>query len=366
MSELSIAASAGQVIVAGFPEQSPPDALCDLARAGQLGGFILFRWNLRTPVQVAELTLRLRSLFPAAAPPWIALDQEGGRVARLGPPVVRLPPMRVLGAIDQPALTRDAGRVLGEQLALLGFNLDFAPVLDVDTNPANPVIGDRSFGDRPERVIRHARAFAAGLADAGVASCGKHFPGHGDTHLDSHLALPRLSHDRERLDLIELAPFAALSAELPCMMSAHVLFDAVDHERPATLSRVIIHGLLREKLGFQGVIFSDDLEMKAVADTYGVPRAACLAIAAGCDQVLVCADPALTLQTHRALIAEAERDPAFAARLREAAQHGLAARERYPITRAVASARIERRLAAQEPRVLEARIQHAHTEVSSV
>jgi beta-N-acetylhexosaminidase len=329
MNHLSTVESAGQVIVAGFGAGEPPESLCELARTGALGGFVLFRRNLGEPGEVVELTQLLRSLAPPERPLWIAVDQEGGRVARLRQPVLSLPPMRVLGAIDQPELTERAGRILGEQLALLGFNLDFAPVLDVDTNPKNPVIGDRSFGADPARVIRHARAFAAGLASAGIASCGKHFPGHGDTHVDSHLALPRTSQPRQRIDTIELAPFAALP-ELPCMMTAHVLFDVLDPAVPATLSRAIIHDLLRNELGYEGLVFSDDLEMKAVADPYGVPEAACRAIAAGCDQVLICAQPKLVLEAHRALVERAEREASFAARLQDAAARSLRVRAQFP------------------------------------
>src|SRR5262245_34353678 len=164
MTHLSTADCAGQVIVAGFGKGDPPRGLCELARRGALGGFVLFRRNVGTPIETATLNETLRGLTPPDRPPWIAVDQEGGRVARLGGPVVRLPAMRMLGQIDDPELTREAAVVLGRQLATLGFNLDFAPVLDVDTNPANPVIGDRSFGSEPARVIRHARAFAAGLA----------------------------------------------------------------------------------------------------------------------------------------------------------------------------------------------------------
>jgi beta-N-acetylhexosaminidase len=355
MTHLSTPDCAGQVIVAGFGQGKPPDGLCELARRGALGGFVLFRRNLGTPIETATLTETLRQLTPAERPPWVAVDQEGGRVARLGGPVVRLPPMRVLGQIDDEQLTRDAARVLGRQLALLGFNLDFAPVLDVDTNPDNPVIGDRSFAREPERVIRHARAFARGLADAGVASCGKHFPGHGDTLLDSHLALPRLSHARERLAEIELSPFAALAGELPNIMTAHVVFDAIDPTRPATLSQPVVSGVLRGELGFTGHVFSDDLEMKAVSEQYGVPEAACLAIEAGCDTVLICEHEQLTLATQEALCKRAEREAAFADRLRQAAERGLATRRRVPF-QAAPSARIERRLAAQAAAEIEARI----------
>jgi beta-N-acetylhexosaminidase len=366
MSHLSTAQCAGQVIVAGFGGAGPSPDLCGLARAGQLAGFVLFRRNLRSLAEVTEQNALLRSLAPDEPPLWIAVDQEGGRVARLGPPVLQLPPARVLGDIDDLALTRDAARTLGEQLRLLGFNLDFAPVLDVDTNPANPVIGDRSFSNDPGKVSRHAGAFAAGLAQAEIASCGKHFPGHGDTLLDSHLALPSLPHDRARLERMELAPFAALSGSLPSIMTAHVVFQSIDASRPATLSREVLE-VLRRQLGFNGVIFSDDLEMKAVSETYGVAQAACLAIEAGCDQVLICEHEEHTLNAHAALIERAERDPAFARRLAEAAERGRRMRLRYqprPVVH-LSETELTRRLsAASEPiaqRIAAARQEHAVT-----
>jgi beta-N-acetylhexosaminidase len=367
MSHLSTAQTAGQVIVAGFGADGPSPDLCRLARAGALGGFVLFRRNLRSVVEVAEQNALLRSLAPDDEPPlWIAIDQEGGRVARLGPPVLRLPPARVFGQIDDPALTEEAGRVLGNQLALLGFNLDFAPVLDVDTNPDNPVIGDRSFSNDPAAVVRHGRAFATGLARAGVASCGKHFPGHGDTLLDSHLALPILPHDSARLARVELAPFAALSGELPCLMTAHVVFQGIDPTRPGTLSRPVIE-LLRHQLGFGGVVFSDDLEMKAVSDTFGVAQAACLAIEAGCDQVLICEHEKHTLSAHAALIERAEADAAFAIRLAEAAANARSARARFtpPPVRHLNEEALTRQLsessAAVSSRIAAAQAELVHT-----
>ena len=333
-----------------------------MARAGELAGFILFRRNVgdRTPVQIGEQNALLHSLAPDAVPLWVSLDQEGGRVARLGPPVVKLPPMRVLGDIDDPVLTQDAASLLGRQLGALGFNLDFAPVLDIDTNPGNPVIGDRSFSAQPAGVIRHARAFAAGLAEAGIASCGKHFPGHGDTVTDSHLTLPRLPHDRARLTQVELVPFASLAAELPCIMTAHVLFELFDSALPATLSPAIVTGLLRTELDFRGLIFSDDLHMKAVCETYGVPEAACLAIAAGCDQVLVCQSEADVFSAHEALIKRAESDARFAERLHVAAEHGRHHRSRYPArAHAGDAASLMQQLAETHSTALEERIRTA-------
>jgi beta-N-acetylhexosaminidase len=314
------------VLVAGYEGTEPPAALCSRAAAGELGGFIFFRRNLGNVEEVAELTRRLRSLAPAGETLWLAIDQEGGRVARLGPPVVKLPAARVFGELDDVALTLEAASTLGEQLRWLGFNLDFAPVLDVDTNPDNPVIGDRSYGSSVARVIRHGRAFAAGLAQCGVTACGKHFPGHGDTLQDSHLALPRLPHTEERLREIELAPFRALAAELPCIMTAHVVFETWDSRLPATLSSRVVTGLLRDELGFRGLVWSDDLEMKAIADGYGLDDAACRAIEAGCDSLLLCSKLEYVELAHEGLIRRAEGDSKFAARLQSAAARSLAAR----------------------------------------
>lgn len=318
--------AAGQVLVAGYEGLEPPQLLRDRASAGELGGFIFFRRNLGNVTEIAELTSRLRSVAPPNEPMWFAIDQEGGRVARLQPPVLKLPAARVFGELDDVALTLEAAALLGQQLRWLGFNLDFAPVLDVDTNPANPVIGDRSYGSEVSRVVRHARAFAAGLAQSGVTACGKHFPGHGDTLQDSHHALPRLPHDEQRLRQIELAPFAALAAELPCIMTAHVVFEAWDSSVPATLSQRVVTNLLRDELRFRGLVWSDDLEMKAVAGHYGMDEAACRAVAAGCDALLVCSKLELVEQAYEGLVRRAERDRDFAARLESAAARSVAAR----------------------------------------
>lgn len=355
MSSNSIRVAAGQVLVVGFPEKGPSEGLIELARAGALGGFILFRRNLGSPVIAAELSARLRSYAAGGPTPWIAIDQEGGRVARLRSPVLNLPAARVLGDLDDLALTREAATELGRQLGWLGFNLDFAPVLDVDTNPENPVIGDRSYGRDVPRVIRHARAFAAGLRAAGITACGKHFPGHGDTLLDSHLALPRLTHDEARLREVELAPFAALAGELPCIMTAHVVFDAWDPGVPATLSHKVVSGLLRGELGFDGLVFSDDLEMNAIASGYGMDDAACRAIEAGCDALLICSRDDYIERAYTGLIARAERDSAFAQRLSEAAARSIAARPSQ-LTSALAPDAVAAALAAAPSAALEARI----------
>ena len=328
--ELNLAACAGQVLVVGFPSGSPPAELSALARAGSLGGYILFKRNLGDMPAVAALNAELIADVPERLPLLLSIDQEGGRVARLKAPVLTLPPMRELAALGDAPFVRRVASLLGQQLRALGFTMDFAPVLDIDTNPANPVIGDRAFGGDADSVIAQALAFSDGLLDAQVLSCGKHFPGHGDTLLDSHLALPRLTHDRARLDAIELVPFRAASARVPALMTAHIVFDAIDPELPATLSGRAIQGLLRGELGYDGLIISDDLEMKAVADHYETGDAACRAIAAGCDTVLICSKPDLALVAHEALLRRAEKDDAFAVRLRDAASRSVAMRRRVP------------------------------------
>lgn len=353
MAELPLPTAAGQVLVAGFGGTTPPEELLRAARAEHVAGFILFARNLRDAPQVAALNASLASVLRPERPALVAVDQEGGRVRRLGPPVLQLPPMRRLGAIDDPDLTQRAASLLGRQLRALGFTMDFAPVMDVDTHPDNPVIGDRSFGAEPERVIRHGLAFAEGLQGAGVLACGKHFPGHGDTLQDSHFALPRLAHDRQRLDRVELPPFRACRGRVAALMTAHVVFEILDAKTPATLSRRALRDLLRGELGYDGLIVSDDLEMRAVADHMDVAAAAVAAVDAGCDVVLVCSRVHACLQAHEALVRRAERDSAFADRLREAALRSIAIRRRSAPAPITDPADLQTALAPQETARLE-------------
>jgi len=291
----------GQALFAGFEGTSPPPPLLDLVAAGRVGGVVLFARNVESPHQVRSLVLELREHEPADAPLVIAIDQEGGRVQRLRTPWTEWPPMRRLGELDaeHPSVTTGAtpaalaataavARALAVELRDSGIDLDFAPVVDVDSNPANPVIGDRSFGNEPALVAAHAAAFIGAMQSAGVACCAKHFPGHGDTTLDSHLALPKVAHDLDRLLAVEVPPFAAaIAAGVASIMSAHVVFEAIDPERPATFSPDVI-ALLRERLRFDGVLFSDDLEMKAVADRWQPREMVDLALGAGVDVLLAC------------------------------------------------------------------------------
>ncbi|TMB09366.1 MAG: beta-N-acetylhexosaminidase [Deltaproteobacteria bacterium] len=284
---------AARCVFVGIQGTTLAPAELELVRRG-VGGVILFARNVAEPGQVAELARSLKAGAPG--PLLICVDQEGGRVQRLRPPHwIAWPSMRRLGEIDQQGgldgtngtvIAERVGEMIARELSASGIDVDFAPVLDVDTNPDNPVIGDRSFSRDPRRVARLGVALAQGLERSGVASCAKHFPGHGDTSQDSHLTLPRLAHDEKRLWEVELVPFvAAARAGIASVMTAHVRFETFDR-LPATLSPVALR-LLRQDIGFRGCCISDDLEMRAISDIWGIPDAAELSITAGCDAVLV-------------------------------------------------------------------------------
>ena len=301
---------AGRRLVIGFEGHTVSSELREIVREIQPAGFILFQRNVASPAQVRELNRELASLLPADRPPLLTVDQEGGRVQRVREPATRWPSMRRVGATDR---AEQVARALGLELRAMGFNLDFAPVADVDSNPANPVIGDRSFGPSPERVGRAVAAFTRGLQAVGVMACAKHFPGHGDTTLDSHLDLPTITRDEATLRRVELPPFrAAVQAGVASIVTAHVVFTAFDPSMPATLSPGLLTRLLRDELGFGGVVFSDDLEMKAVADRYPLVDQARLLIRGTVDLALACRAPELQLalfeETMRALEADAALD----------------------------------------------------------
>jgi beta-N-acetylhexosaminidase len=281
-----LARAAARLVTVGFAGRELDGETSRLLELG-VGGVVLFARNVEAPAQVLALTRELKRRAPE--PLLVAVDQEGGSVARLRTGFTRLPAFRALGDTRDPLLARELGRLVGTELAAVGIDWNFAPVLDVDTNPENPVIGARSLGRDPALVAELGSAFASGLGDAGVAACGKHFPGHGDTRQDSHLELPRLPHALERLENVELVPFArAVSAGIPSLMTAHIVFEALDCDRPASMSTAVVRGLLRERMGYGGVVVTDDLEMKAVADHFAIEEVAVSALRAGVDVLLVC------------------------------------------------------------------------------
>ena len=306
----------GPLVVGALDAFEPRETTRSLLEAGALGGVTLFKRNLDGDLPaLARRNGALHALAPRGIV--IAIDQEGGRVARLRhAPVIQLPPARELAEYCSTKTIEALGFEVGTQLAALGFTMNFAPVLDVHSEERNPVIGDRSFGSAPERAAESALAFANGQRRAGLGSCGKHFPGHGDTTTDSHLELPYVSASRTVLERREFAPFrVAASHGLDAFMSAHVVYRALD-ERPATLAPPIATGLLRETMGFGGVLFSDDLRMKALSGT--AEENAVRALSAGCDAVLVCEDEELVRRVVARVAAEYEASEAFRARCAEA------------------------------------------------
>jgi beta-N-acetylhexosaminidase len=327
----------GQLLIAGFEGQALPIELKSLAREFGLGGVILFARNIAEPEQLAELCYEASRLVPDL-PVWVTVDQEGGRVARLKAPFTEWPPMASIGRCGDVGLAERFARALAWELRAVGVSLDYAPVLDVHSNPKNPVIGDRALSDNPGEVARLGGAIIRALQAEGIAACGKHFPGHGDTSADSHLELPLVEHPIERLREVELVPFkAAIEAQVASIMTAHVFLPALDDERPATLSRRIVSGLLRGELKFEGLILSDDLEMKALANRHAVPAAAVLAVEAGCDGLLVCSgDHDAQAAALEALIHAVEQQRLGFTRVEEALDRHRRAKERF-LTAAVAA-----------------------------
>jgi beta-N-acetylhexosaminidase len=351
---LSLSELCGQMLCVGYAGREPDPEWLQRIRERSLGGVILFSRNVESAEQVLATCRSFHGAAPSGYPIFVGVDQEGGRVQRLRDGVLQLPPMRAFGQWDDVALTEQSAVVLGRQLLALGVNLDFAPVADVDSNPDNPVIGDRSFGSDPALVTRHARAFARGLQAAGVVACLKHFPGHGDTSTDSHLELPTVDKSAVDLRRVELYPFERACQDARAVMTAHVRFPAFDRV-PATLSPRLL-GLLRNEFAFEGMIVSDDLEMRGVAAHFPIEQSAVRAVAAGCDLLLVCASRDSCTRAHAALLQAAETDDDFRQRCRNAVARTLTIRQRFPQRPAQSAAALFEALHEPETRALQAEL----------
>ena len=303
----------GGLLMFGFEGTTPDELPLDLI--AQAGGVILFRRNIQSAKQVRELTDAIRSVpRPDGHAPLIAIDQEGGCVSRLAGIGTTTPAAMALGAAADVALTESMYRLVGVELSALGLSIDLAPVADLNDNSENPVIGTRSFGDDPEAVGRHVQAAIRGLRSAGIAATAKHFPGHGDTVIDSHLDLPRIASSPTRLREHELVPFTrAIAERVDLIMTAHIVYAALEAEAtPATLSRAILSGLLREELRFDGVVCTDCMEMNAIAARFTPQEAVVRAVAAGADLVLFSHTPDKVRKAQAALAA-AVRDGTLSA-----------------------------------------------------
>ena len=351
--------TAGQLFMVNLPGPVLDRATRDFLAEQCPGGVILFKRNIRSAEQLRRLVADIHATG-AGVPPLVALDHEGGRVDRLPhPPFTHFPPMATVADRGDAKLAVAVGRAMGRELRAVGIDLDFAPVLDVWSNPRNRVIGDRAFGTTPQAVARFALAFARGLAQAGVLACGKHFPGHGATVGDSHFVLPRVRRSRREFAAVDLLPFArAAAAGIPALMTAHVVIPALDGRRPATVSPHICRDLLRRRLRFRGVLFSDDLEMQAMAGHWRVGRAAVEALQAGCDMLLVCQSVAAAREAMAAVeeaLARGRLDEAtITASL--ARIHGLRRRLAPPPARATFGWPAHERLARQLAAATQARV----------
>lgn len=278
----------GQLFMVGFQGTTVSPEFSELLRTYQPGGVILFARNLESPEQIRNLTDQLQKLS-SRSPLFLSIDQEGGRVSRLPRGFTIFPPCGLMGQCGSPELAYEAASVTAAELRAVGINMNLAPVLDLNTNGANPIIGDRAFGADPVRVCEMGVATIRGLQDHQVIACGKHFPGHGDTAADSHLELPVVTASADRLHEMELRPFRhAIEHGLATIMTAHVSYPALDAHYPATLSPTILTDLLRTDLRFPGLTLTDDLEMRAILDHYGIEDAAVQAFVAGADILLIC------------------------------------------------------------------------------
>jgi beta-N-acetylhexosaminidase len=294
-------AQAGQFLIMGIegPEVVETQENLNFIEEIDPFGVILFKRNVPDIDTTLQLTGAISERAPAAL---LSIDHEGGRVHRLPEPFTHFPPSLQLTRSGDPGLVKEVARAQAAELRAAGFHISFAPCLDIFTNPDNTVIGDRSFGQTPEEVIHNAIPYFQGLTEGGIVGCGKHFPGHGDTLADSHLELPRVDHDVNRLRTLEMVPFArAINQGFPMIMSAHLIVSALDPKLPASLSRIVLGDYLRDALGFSGVIVSDDMEMKAIGNHFSMGEAAIRAVEAGTDLLLVCKTPGLVREARDSL-----------------------------------------------------------------
>jgi beta-N-acetylhexosaminidase len=357
------AQKAGQVMMIGFDGTALTPELRAAVTDLRVGGVVIFERNVGSPEALAQLTADLQAVALANGDPplLIAIDQEGGRVARLKEArgFTEFPSAMAVAATGDPENARRMARAVAAELKAVGINVDLAPDLDVNNNPDNPVIGIRSFGSDPAAVAAFGAAFAEGLQAEGLLTVGKHFPGHGDTGVDSHVALPSVAHERARLEAVEFVPFKVAIAEgIAGIMSAHITFPAIDPTPglAGTLSHKVLTGLLRNELDYDGLIFTDSLEMGALAESgYPAPVAAVTALAAGADVLVFNHDHELHRRAQALILDRLERGQLSAARLDAATRRVLIAKERFGLLKLDAGTRaagVRKQVGAAEHRAL--------------
>lgn len=331
LQEMTVEEKVGQLLMVGLAGTQVTPQIRRWVRDRHVGGIALFARNLVNLKQTSTFTRDLRALSHGFVPPLIALDQEGGNVTRLKSGAISLPGNMTLGASRSPILAYAAGHALGVDLWRLGFNTNLAPVLDINSNPANPVIGVRSYGERPDLVGEMGTWFVRGQQETGVCSVAKHFPGHGDTQIDSHYAMPSVNVDRKHLNTFELEPFRrAIAADIDAIMTAHIALPRIAEaaDKPATLSRTLLTRILRQELGFEGIIMTDGLEMQGIQQRYGTGRAAVLAILAGADMPMVLWSDEAREETYQALLRAVRRGEISRKRLDQSVRRILTVKQR--------------------------------------
>lgn len=288
--KMTIEEKIGQLMIIGINGLTIDDHTKEMIEKYHIGGFILFKYNISDENQALELLNSLKKTNSAnSIPLFLSIDEEGGRVSRLPNSFLKLPGAKKIGDINDKDISLEYGKIIGKRLQSLGFNMNFGPVLDVNSNPKNPVIGDRAFGSTVERVVDNGIQVMKGTRTEKIISIVKHFPGHGDTNMDSHIDLPVIDKDLEEMEQLELVPFKeSLKESVDGIMIGHILFPKLDSQCPATLSREVITGLLREKLAYEGLIISDDMTMGAIIKNYAIEEAAVNFIKAGGDLLLIC------------------------------------------------------------------------------
>jgi len=299
----------GQLFQVGFVGYSVPNEFKEFVQEYQIGSTIYFKRNVQSPAQIAELSNELQFNCRTKDMPalFIAIDHEGGKVNRLVKPFTKFPGNDYLGEMNSPKVGFEFGAILGKELKAVGININYAPVVDVNTNPDNPVMKNRMFSSDPETCGRLGSAVCRGIQKMLVMACAKHFPGHGDTTEDSHFALPKVNKTLAQLDEMELIPFKrVIRSRVESIMTAHILNPNLDPKYPATLSEATINGLLRTEMRYNRLVISDDMEMKAIADNFGVEEAAVLSIKAGCDILIYRADAGLPIKAIEAVIKAVE------------------------------------------------------------
>ncbi len=306
IAEMSLKEKIGQMVMVGFTGDEINSSIKEMITKYKVGGIIYFTRNFSSPKQAAELSANLQklSIQNTGIPLFLSTDEEGGIVTRVKG-MTHFPGPMALGAANTEQLTKKVAQAKGKQLKYLGINFNLSPVLDVNNNPQNPIIGVRSFGTEPERVAQHGKSYLKGLQSKNVIACGKHFPGHGDTSTDSHLNLPVINHNLNHLKQVELIPFKnAIDNGIDSIMIAHIAFPALTgrDDLPATLSSEIITGLLRKELGFQGLIITDCMEMKGISSTFGTVQGAIQTVKAGSDQVLISHTPSKQIKVIEKLL----------------------------------------------------------------